>query len=47
LRCAPGPLAGLEGIVVRKDDRLRVVLSIDLIMKSVAVQVDADELEPL
>ena len=46
-RIRSGPLAGLEGIVVRKDDGLRVVLSIDLIMKSVAVQVDADELEPL
>lgn len=42
-----GPLAGLEGCVVRKDARFRVVLSIDLIMKSIAVQVDANELEPL
>jgi transcription antitermination factor NusG len=46
-RIRSGPLAGLEGIVVRKDDGLRVVLSIDLIMQSVAVHVDANELEPL
>jgi len=45
-RIRSGPLAGLEGIVVRKDDRLRVVLSIDLIRQSIAVHVEADELEP-
>jgi len=45
-RIRRGPLAGLEGVVVRKDGHLRVVLSLDLIMKSIAVQVDADELEP-
>jgi transcription antitermination factor NusG len=44
-RIRSGPLAGLEGVVVRKDDRLRIVLSLDLIMSSIAVQVDADELE--
>lgn len=44
-RIRSGPLAGLEGVVVRKDDRLRVVLTIDAIMRSFAVQVDADELE--
>jgi transcription antitermination factor NusG len=41
-----GPLAGLRGIVVRKNDQLRFVLSIDLIKRSVAVHVTADELEP-
>ena len=46
-RIRSGPLAGLEGVVVRKDNRFRVVLSIDLIMKSIAVQVDADEIEPV
>jgi transcription antitermination factor NusG len=40
-----GPLAGLEGIIIRKNDRLRVVLSIDLIMRSVAVHVQAEDLE--
>ena len=45
-RIRSGPLAGLEGVVVRKDNQLRVVLSIDLIKKSVAVHVTADELEP-
>jgi len=44
IRC--GPLVGLEGVVLRKDSRLRIVLSVDLIMRSIAVHVDADELEP-
>jgi transcription antitermination factor NusG len=45
VRIRSGALAGLEGIVVRKDNQLRVVLSIDLISRSVAVQVDASEVE--
>jgi len=40
-----GPLAGTEGILVRKKEKLRVVVSIDLIMRSVAVEVDAADLE--
>jgi len=41
-----GPLAGMTGIMVRKKNGLRFVLSLDLIMKSVAVEVDAADLEP-
>jgi len=41
-----GPLAGARGILVRRKDRLRVVLSIDLIMRSVAVEVDEADIEP-
>jgi transcription antitermination factor NusG len=42
-----GALAGMEGVVVRRKNGLRVVLTMDLIMQSVAVEVDATELEPL
>jgi transcription antitermination factor NusG len=45
-RIHSGPLAGMEGIVARKDDRLRIVLSLDLIAQSIAVHVHPDELEP-
>jgi len=45
-RIRSGPLAGLEGTVVRIYGGLSVVLTIELIQKSVAVHVDADELEP-
>jgi transcription antitermination factor NusG len=44
-RIRSGPLTGLEGVVVRRDSHLRIVLSVDLIMRSISVQVDADELE--
>ena len=46
-RIQSGPLAGLAGIVVRIKNSLRVVLTMDLIMQSVSVEVDGNELEPL
>lgn len=45
IRVRSGPLQGLEGIIVRMKDRCRLVFSIDLIMRSVAVEVDEDEVE--
>lgn len=42
-----GPLAGFEGIVVRKTNGLRVVLTLQQIMKSVAVEVEECDLELL
>lgn len=45
IRVRSGPLQGLEGIIVRKKDRCRLVFSIDLIMRSVAVEVDEDEVD--
>ena len=45
-RIRSGAMAGLEGVVVRKDDHLKVVVSIESIMRSFAVHVHADELEP-
>jgi transcription antitermination factor NusG len=47
VRVKSGPLAGTEGILQRKKDRFRLVLSLDLIMRSVAVEVDAADVEPL
>jgi|SRR5277367_6178849 len=45
VRVRSGPLAGLEGVVVRTYGGLSVVLSVDMIQKSIAVHVEADELE--
>jgi transcription antitermination factor NusG len=42
-----GPLQGLEGILVRKKNRSRFIISIDLIMRSVAAEIDVAELEPI
>ena len=47
VRVHSGPLQGLEGIIVRKKDSCRVVFSIDLIMRSVAVEVDEADVEPI
>jgi len=44
-RIRSGPLAGMKGVVVRINNQLRVVLSIDAIERSISVQVAADELE--
>ena len=47
VRIKSGTLEGMEGVLLRKKGMLRVVLSLDLIMKSVAVEVDADNVEPV
>jgi transcription antitermination factor NusG len=47
VRVRTGPLQGLEGILVRKKNRSRFVISVDLIMRSVAVEIDVTELEPI
>jgi len=44
---ASGPLAGLRGVVLRQKSRLRVVISMDLIMRSMIVDVSAADLVPL
>jgi len=41
VRIRNGPFAGLEGILKRKKSNLRVVVSLELIQRSVAVDVDA------
>jgi len=47
VRVVRGPLAGAQGILIRAKGVFRVVLSLDLIMRSVAVELDAADLEPL
>ena len=46
VRIRAGSMAGMEGILVRKKNELRVVLTLDLIQRSVAVEVDAEDVEP-
>jgi transcription antitermination factor NusG len=47
VRIMAGVMAGVEGVLVRKKNDLRVVLSLDTIMRSVAVEVNADDIEPV
>lgn len=47
VRVRTGPLAGLVGILVRKKNSSRFVISLDLIMRSVVTEIDVAELEPV
>jgi transcription antitermination factor NusG len=47
VRIKAGPLQGREGILVRRKGSLRVVLSIELIERSIIVDVDVVDIEPL
>jgi len=47
VRVTNGPLTGMEGILARKKDKFRVVLSIELIQRSVAVEIDLSDVEPV
>jgi transcription antitermination factor NusG len=47
VRIKTGPLANLTGNLVRQSGGLRVVLSIELIQQAAAVEVDADNVEPI
>jgi transcription antitermination factor NusG len=46
VRITAGPLAGREGLLVRWKSALRVVLSVDLIQRSILVDLNATLLEP-
>jgi transcription antitermination factor NusG len=47
VRIRSGALAGFEGIVVRNKNSFRVVLTVEHIMQSYAVEVALEDLEPL
>jgi transcription antitermination factor NusG len=47
VRLRRGPLLGTEGILVRWKDKLRVVITLDVLMRSAAVEVDAADLDAL
>jgi len=47
VRIHSGALAGMVGVLVRKKSQLRVVLTLDLIMQSVAVEIGEHEIEPV
>ncbi|MGB6482863.1 MAG: UpxY family transcription antiterminator [Candidatus Acidiferrales bacterium] len=47
VRIMRGPLTGMEGVLLRKKGNLRLVLSIDLLMRSIVVDVDAADILPI
>lgn len=47
VRVKSGPLAGMEGVLLRRKGGFRLVISIELIQRSVAVDADAADVEPI
>jgi transcription antitermination factor NusG len=47
VRIKAGPLEGKEGILIRRKGIFRVVLSIDLIQRSIMVDVDVADVDPM
>ena len=47
VQVSQGPMEGVQGILVRKKNLCRLVLSVDMLAKSVAVEVDASNVVPL
>ncbi len=47
VRVKSGPFRGMEGILKRKKDNFRLVLSLDLIMRSIVLDIDGAEVEPV
>jgi transcription antitermination factor NusG len=45
VRVKSGPLSGVEGILQKRKDSFRLVLSVELLGRSVAVQVEQCDIE--
>lgn len=46
VRIVAGPLVGMEGVLTRKKQELRVVISVEVIMRSVAIEISEFDIEP-
>jgi transcription antitermination factor NusG len=44
VRVRGGSLAGTEGVLLRKKDKLRMVISLEVLMRSIAVEVDVADI---
>jgi len=47
VRVIRGSLGGVEGILIRKKNVFRLILSVDMLAQSVAVEIDAADVEPV
>jgi len=47
IRVERGPLKGVEGLLLREKDHLRLVIGIELLQRSVAVEISPDLIVPL
>ena len=46
VRVRTGAFAGMDGVIVRKKSGFRVVLTLEQIMQSIAIEISEDDLEP-
>lgn len=46
VRVKKGPLEGVEGILIRNKNMSRLVLSVEMLARSVAVEIEATDVEP-
>jgi transcription antitermination factor NusG len=46
VRVKSGPLAGLQGILVKRKNKARFVVSVELIQRAIAVEMEGADLEP-
>jgi len=47
VRIRSGAMAGMEGVLLRRKNNFRVVLTLEMIMRSVTVEVEIDDIEPV
>jgi len=47
VRVKRGPLEGVEGLLVRKKNQYRLVLSVEMLAQSVGVEIDSSDVEPI
>ena len=47
VRIERGPLAGLEGVLLQLKNRYRLVISVSILQRGVAVEVDLDSIRPI
>ena len=47
VRIEDGPLRGVEGTLLRQSGKLRLVLSVEMLQRSVAVEIDPDSVDPV
>jgi transcription antitermination factor NusG len=46
VRLRSGPMAGIEGVLLRRKDGVRLIVSLEILMRAVSVEVDEADLEP-
>jgi len=46
VRVERGPLRGIEGTLLREPDRLRLIVTVDLLQRAMAIELDADMIAP-